>query len=495
MFGLKKIISAPQTKQVDLFTIRNESTTSIDLMERASKAFTQEFLKEDLKGKKIAVVCGVGNNGGDGLAVARILVSKGYKVTPFLIQFKETMSNDCQTNLERLKDVIIIKSEDKIPELSSFDIIIDALLGTGLKKGLKGFLAQVVNAINASKSKIYSIDIPSGLFCDEIINASAIIKSHMTISFQRPKMAFFFPENNDYIQWWKVVDIGLNEGFIQRQESRQYLLDKEISHILKRRKRYSHKGSYGHALMIVGSYGMMGAGILASKACLRSGVGLLTSYVPRCGYEILQASVPEAMCITDEKDEYISSLPNIKKFDAIGIGPGLGTNSNTANVLLNLFKEASVSLVLDADALNILSANLDLISKIPENTILTPHIKEFDKLVGTSKNSNERFEKQRHFSIKNRCIVVLKDAHTSVSDCKGNLYFNTSGNPGMATGGSGDVLTGVITGLLAQRYCSIEAALMGTYYHGYAGDTAAKEKGQRSMVASDIIECIKISAL
>ncbi|MFD2566901.1 NAD(P)H-hydrate dehydratase [Pseudotenacibaculum haliotis] len=493
MFGLRKIISAKQTRLADAYTIENEPVSSIDLMERASTAFVNEILQEDLSNKKIAVVCGVGNNGGDGLAVARILQSHNIEAQPFLIQFKDKLSDDCQINFNRLEQVTVISSEKEIPDLSSFDLIIDALLGTGLQREAEGFVAQTINAINASGATVYAIDIPSGLFCDEITNASSVVQSDLVVSFQRPKKAFFFPENNAYIQQWRVVDIGLDEKFIQQQESHQYVLDEKVSLLVKSRKRYSHKGSYGHALMISGAYGMMGAAVLTSEACLRSGAGLVSSYVPKCGYEILQTSLPEAMCLTDTQYEHITSLPELEKYNAIGIGPGLGTNPDTIHVVSELFERINVPVVLDADALNILSTKLELIAEIPKNAILTPHIKEFDRMVGFSVNAQERFQKQQQFSKEHQCIVVLKDAHTSISDAQGNLFFNTSGNPGMATGGSGDVLTGIITGLLAQSYSPIEAALIGVYHHGLAGDVAAWQKGQYSMIASDIINNLRIA--
>ena len=492
MIDLPKIITAQQTKKADAFTIRNKPIASIDLMERASSSFVQEFLKHAVTGKKIAVVCGVGNNGGDGLAITRILKEKGVEVHPFLIQFANKLTPDCQTNFDRLKNVSILKSDQKIPGFHDYDIIIDALLGSGLNKPVNGFIADIIKTINRSGRNVCSVDIPSGLFCDKITTEGTIIESDLVISFQRPKLAFFFPENNAFIKDWKVVDIGLDESFIQQQQTSHFVLDHQISECLKTRERYSHKGTYGHALLIAGSYGKMGAAVLAAKSCMRSGVGLLTTYVPKCGYEILQTTVPEAMCLTDVQHNYLSVLPNLENFNAVGVGPGLGTHPDTAHVIESLFERATAPLVLDADALNILSAKLELIAKIPKNTVLTPHIKEFDRLAGFSVDAEERFEKQQKFSVDHQCIVVLKDAHTSVSDIDGNLYFNTSGNPGMATGGSGDVLTGIITGLLAQNYSPLEAALIGVYSHGAAGDTAAKERGQNGLIASDIIDHLYI---
>ena len=409
-----------------------------------------------------------------------------------MIQFREELSPDCQINFERLDDVIIVRPSEELPSFTSFDIIIDAIFGTGLKRSAEGFVADVIRLINQCQAKVYSVDLPSGLFSDELTHSKNIVQSDVTISFQSPKKAFFFPENTDFIKSWKVVHIGLNEDFMQRQDSFEYVLNHQISTQLKPRKRYSHKGTYGHALIISGSYGKIGATVLTSKACLRSGAGLLTTYLPKCGYAILQTAVPEAMCLTDEHTEYTSILPDLKKYSSIGVGPGLGTHSKTSNVMAELLQQVAVPLVLDADALNILSEDNVLLNQLPQETILTPHIKEFDRLFGPSSTSEKRYEKQRNFSIKQQVVIVLKDAHTCISDSEGNLYFNTSGNPGMATGGSGDVLTGIVTGLLAQNYTPIQAALLGVFYHGLAGDSAAQEKGQYSMIASDIIEHLLI---
>jgi len=492
MIHLKKIINAQQIRDADAYTINKESISSIDLMERASQAFVEEFLRYPVEDKKIAVICGTGNNGGDGFAIARMLIQQNLNVHPFLIQFSETLSHDGQINFSRLQNVTIIKTKQEIPSFESFHIIIDALLGSGMNRPAMGLVGNSIEAINSAKKTIFSVDIPSGLFCDEISQDGSIIQSAHVISFQRPKYSFFFPENNSYIKNWKIIDIGLDEPFIQQQESSYFVLDHEIAELLKPRERYSHKGTYGHALLVAGSHGKMGAALLAAKGCLRSGVGLLTTYIPKTAYQIMQTSVPEAMCITDENETIITSFPSLSNYNVIGIGPGLGTHPMSIKMMSELLKQQNTPMIIDADAINILSNKDHLIQQLPKDSILTPHLKEFDRLVGASYNALERFEKQRKFSLDHQCIVVLKDAHTCISDTKGNLYFNTSGNPGMATGGSGDVLTGIITGLVAQAYSSLEAALLGVYYHGVAGDMAAETRGQIGLTASDIVEHLKI---
>ncbi len=301
-----------------------------------------------------------------------------------------------------------------------------------------------------------------------------------------------FKKISNIKQLREIVGIVLGAPIIQEQDSAIYIVDENISALLKPRERLSHKGTYGHALLMAGSYGKIGAALLSAKACLRSGVGLLTTNVPKCGYDIMQIPIPESMCLTDENHNVLTTLTDITGYSAIGIGPGIGTDALTSQMLANLLKTSIQPLVLDADAINILSANQEFIGLLSENTILTPHIKEFDRLVGKSKNTTERLEKQIEFSKKHKCILVLKDAYTSVSSIEGNLYFNTTGNQGMATAGSGDTLTGIITGLLAQGYEPLTAAIIAVYYHGKAGDDAVKLRSYSSMIASDIIENLNI---
>ncbi|CAM1367676.1 Multifunctional fusion protein [Tenacibaculum sediminilitoris] len=492
MENLQKILNVAQIRKADEHTITKKGITSFALMGQASLAFVkaiEPFLNRSLK---IAVVSGVGNNGGDGFAIARILRSKKYTVQPFLVQLKDTLSPDCDINFQKLDNTISIKTTSEVPEFSEYDVIIDAVFGSGLSKPITGFAKKVVENINLAKKTVYAVDVPSGLYCDVLSDSETMVQADLVISFQRPKRSFFFPENGNYVKNWKTVDIGLDEDFIQLQESNYYILNEQITDILKPRPRQSHKGSYGHALLIAGSYGKMGAAVLSSKACLRSGIGLLTTYVPKCGYQIIQSSVPEAMCLIDENEEFVTQLPEFFKYDILAIGPGLDVNEKTTLVVKKLLSENNKPLVIDADAINIIAKNEELKLLLPKNSILTPHIKEFDRLVGKSDTSTERFQKQLNFSKEYECVVVLKNAYTTISSPEGNLYFNTSGNQGMATGGSGDVLTGIITGLLAQNYPPLHAALLGVFFHGKAGDEAACNKGYNALIASDIIDALRI---
>nr|BFF41429.1 bifunctional ADP-dependent NAD(P)H-hydrate dehydratase/NAD(P)H-hydrate epimerase [Tenacibaculum mesophilum] len=492
MENLQKIINVTQIRKADEHTITKKGITSFALMGQASLAFVKAIEPLLNRSLKIAIVSGVGNNGGDGFAIARILKSKKYIVQPFLVQFKDTLSSDCDINFQKLDDTISIKSTSKIPDFSEYDVIIDAIFGFGLSRPITGFIKHIIESINKAKKTVYAVDVPSGLYCDKLPDSESVVQADLVVSFQRPKFSFFFPENGDHVKNWKTVDIGLDEDFIQQQESNYFILNEKITEILTPRLRQSHKGSYGHALLIAGSYGKMGAAVLSSKACLRSGVGLLTSYVPKCGYQIMQSSIPEAICLTDENEEFVTQLPEIFKYDILAIGPGLDVNEKTTQLVKKLVSESSNPLVIDADAINIIAQNEELKSLLPKNSILTPHIKEFDRLVGKSDTSTERFQKQLEFSAKHQCVVVLKNAYTTISSPEGNLYFNTSGNQGMATGGSGDVLTGIITGLLAQNYTPLHAALLGVFFHGKAGDDAACKKGYNALIASDIIDALRI---
>jgi len=491
---LKKIISANQTKQADQYTIENEPILSIDLMERASNAFVDAIETHLNPNKSIAVICGTGNNGGDGLAVARILMWKGYYVQPFLFLINDQLSPDCEINSHKIDNVLTVNQDSELPNFGDFDVIIDGLFGSGLNRKIDGWAGKIVDQINESNAITYSIDIPSGMYCDALPEGNHIVKSDLVISFQRPKLSFFLPESSFFINKWEVVNISLDENFIQSLASNYFLLGRTIAKKVKRRKKYSHKGTYGHALIVAGTRGKMGAAILSGGGCLRSGVGLLTTHIPTCGLDVMQISIPESMCSVDPHAYHITTLPDLSKYKCVGIGPGIGQAKETREALSHLMNTSTIPLVMDADALNIIGADKTLQALIPDKTILTPHPKEFERMVGPWNSSLDRLDKQIAFSKLHRCIIVLKDADTIITDSEGNTYFSKSGNPGMATGGSGDVLTGIITGLVAQDYTPLEAALIGVYFHGLAGDEAAKSKGMNALIASDIIQFLRIES-
>jgi len=493
-----KILKSSQIRDVDSFTIKNESINSIDLMERASLTITRWIEEKISKERLIKIFIGPGNNGGDGLAIARQLYQLKFDIEIFILRITDNLSKDSEINLERLKkksgiSIIEIKSNSDFPIINSDDLIIDGLFGSGLTRKLDGLAKQLVKHINNVGSEIISIDIPSGLFGEDnsTNDNDAIVRASQTLSFQLPKLSFMFSGNFDFVGEWDVLPIGLNQGFIDSLESPYCFINEDvIKSYFRKRNKFSHKGTFGHVLIATGSYGKMGAAILATKACLRSGSGLVTSHIPKVGYSIMQTAIPEAMLSIDWSDIIISEIPHVEKYDYVGIGPGIGTKENTKKALFNLFENLNTPTVIDADAINIIASNKELIKKIPKNSILTPHPKEFERLLGESLHDFKRMEKQISFAVDNNVYIVLKGAHTSIACPNGKIYFNSTGNPGMATAGSGDVLTGIILSLLGQGYNSEEAAIYGVYIHGLAGDIASNMVGEQSLIASDIIENI-----
>jgi len=493
-----KILPVGKIREADAYTINNEPVASVDLMERAATTCYGWLKKHVDDNRNILVFCGLGNNGGDGLVIARLLAQDNFKVTVCVVRYAEKCSDDFEINYDRLKEVpkvniVELKEGEALPVIHNEDIVIDAIFGSGLTKPVMDFPARVIRHINGSQALVVAIDMPSGLFSDEFtdIKAGAVIQADFTLSFQFPKLAFMFPENDSLVGEWKLFDIGLQKDFIQQVETKNFLLTRKmVSGLLKPRTKFAHKGNFGHALLIAGGYGKMGASVLASKACLRSGVGLLHTHTPAKGCYIIQTAVPEAMVTIDPDEECFSALPDLVSFTAIGIGPGIGFNEKTKKGLKLLIQNSAVPLLIDADAITILGENKTWIPFVPMNSVFTPHPKEFERLVGKAKDDFHRNRLQREFSIRYGVFVVLKGAHTCICGPDGICYFNTTGNPGMATGGSGDVLTGLILGLLAQKYHPGDACLLGVYLHGLAGDLAAKKQGMEAMVAGDIVNQI-----
>ncbi|MCJ8166126.1 NAD(P)H-hydrate dehydratase [Pontibacter sp. E15-1] len=490
-----KLLTAAQTREADAQTIREEGIPSVDLMERAAKAFTGWFENKFQPSEEIFVFCGPGNNGGDGLAVARLLQQRNYTVQVYLVGDTAKASEDFKTNLGRLPEEITpqhIQAEQEIPELPLCACVIDALFGTGLTRPVTGLYEEVVEQLNNSGACITAIDIPSGLYTDsQTPEDSTIIRAEYTVSFQLPKLAFFLPQHEEFVGEWHVVPIGLSARYIAGVKTHLcYTTKQDVQHMLKHRKKFSHKGLYGHALLLAGGYGKMGAAVLAARACLKSGVGLLTIQAPSVGYTVLQTAVPEAMTLTDANRKHLSELPEeIDKFNVIGVGPGIGTAPPTKTAIGELLATATHPLVIDADAINIIAGSDRLLGQIPKNRVIfTPHPKEFERIAGKSENDYERMERLRAFCQRHQCYVTLKGSHTAIGTPEGNVFFNTTGNSGMATGGTGDVLTGMITALVAQHYSLEEACLLGVYVHGLAGDLALQTVGAISMMATDLIE-------
>jgi ADP-dependent NAD(P)H-hydrate dehydratase / NAD(P)H-hydrate epimerase len=487
-----KVFSAAQIKQWDAYTIAHEPIASIDLMERAAAKCFDWLLLQNYTQKHFHLFCGKGNNGGDGLAIARMLIQKKYFVTVYILEFGNMGTADFQTNLARLHecstDIHFIQSPDFFPAFENDAIIIDALFGTGLNKPLQGISAALVNHLNQAEAEIIAVDLPSGLSADTSSKYNTVIKATHTLSFQNYKLAFLLPENESYCGNTHILDIGLHKKFEAGEDAAFQLLDATlIKTIYKRRKKFTHKGNFGHAALLCGSYGMMGAAVLSARACLRSGAGKLTCYIPKCGYNILQTTAPEAMCIIAGED-YILSAPEIEKFNAVGIGPSIGLQNTHASLLKEIFTKFNRPLLADADALNIIAQDKKLLSLIPPLSIITPHPKEFERLFGKTANEYERLQLALQKSKEHNIYIVLKGHHTFIGTPNGKSFFNSNGNAGMAKGGSGDVLSGIITGLLAQGYAPLQSCIMGVYLHGLAGDITAVKFSQEAMLATDIVE-------
>ncbi|MBK7310142.1 MAG: NAD(P)H-hydrate dehydratase [Sphingobacteriaceae bacterium] len=492
-----QILNREEIKFADEYTIQHEPISSLELMERAARACVLSIINKVDDSASIFVFCGKGNNGGDGFAIARMLLERSYNCTAILVNYSTEFSVDCKANFDRLKElkpeaIFEISSESDLGKIkfTTEDVIIDALLGTGLNKPLDGLLKDVVEFINKNFLKVISIDCPTGIFIDTTNSPDdSIIRSSTTLTFQYPKLTFLMAQNKWAVPQFEVLNIGLHPHLAHLIKAKQFYIGKnEIKQLITKRQKFTHKGNFGHALIIAGNQTMRGAVSISAKACLRSGAGLLTVHSVSKAIDALMCNLPEAMCSIDANSEFICELPDLKNYNAIAIGPGIGTEQETADVLKKLLNYTSCSLVIDADALNILSENKTWLSFLPPETILTPHPKEFDRLTEKHDSDIERYATAKHFALKHKVIVVLKGAYTSICMPDGSSYFNSSGNSGLAKGGSGDALTGIITGLLARGYTAPKAVLIGVYVHGYAADLATKKLSKESLLASDVID-------
>lgn len=493
-FRVMKIFSAAQIREWDQYTIKHEPVASVELMERAARACTEWILNHYSKAPSFSIFCGKGNNGGDGLAIARMLIANNFPVTIHILEFGHKGTDDFQINLAKLHqlphvDIHFVQSEENFHPFAPGQVIIDALFGSGLNRSLDGITAALVEHINSSGCEIISIDIPSGMFVEKSSLSNTMIRADHTLSFQCYKPAFLVAENASNTGKVHILDIGLHHEYYRSTDAKFELIGKQTAQsVYKPRKKFSHKGNYGHALLAAGSYGKIGAAVLAAKACMRSGAGLLTCHLPKCGYEVMQAAFPEAMVSTDFNSSFLTKIDDdLSKYDAIGIGPGIGQASETKTMLCEIFDSYKKPLVIDADALNIIGAQRDLLQLIPSGSILTPHPKEFSRLFGDTTNDFERISLALGKANELQTVIVLKGHYSFIAMPGGKGFFNSTGNPGMATAGSGDVLTGILTGLLAQGYSSVEAAILSVYLHGLAGDIAKNKNSEESMVATDII--------
>jgi len=489
-----KIFSAEQIRDWDRYTIEHEPIPSIALMERAALSCLQ-FIKTHINATRFMVFAGNGNNGGDGMAIARLLKQQGHEVALYQVGVND-LSVDCNTNLLRLRNLgIEFRVLDSLADLPSpppaDTWIIDALLGTGQNRPLEGMYRSLVDHINSWKLPVIAIDLPTGLPADEPPTTRSVIRARYTLSFQLPKLGFFMPEYDDFVGEWVVLDIGLHKRFYEDQHFSYAVTEyNEVRNMIKPRSKFSHKGTHGTALLMAGSKGMMGAAILAAGACLRSGAGKLVCRIPGSGLDLVQGSLPEAIFSADPNPDCLESLPEgLNSFQAVGVGPGLGKSAATRALVGQILEKVGVPLVLDADALNII-AEENWQERIPPGTIITPHMKEFERLFGHYDNHQLRVGAALQVASKLGIYIVVKGRYTLVATPEGKGYFNTTGNPGMAKAGTGDVLTGMITGLLAQGYHPEAASRLSVYLHGMAGDLARSEYSEYGITASDLIQKI-----
>ena len=493
-----KIFTSAQIHEHDKYTIEHEPVSSIDLMERAARAITHAIAERWPARTPVVVFAGPGNNGGDALAVARMLTDKGYQVSVFLFNIHNKLSADCNANKKRLNESKKVKSFTEIslnfdpPKLTGDTLVVDGLFGSGLNKPLSGGFASLAKYINQSPAKVVSIDIPSGLMCeDNTFNIRAnIIRADVTLTLQYKKLAMMFADNQPYIGELQILDIGLSKEYTDNTETQYSTVEEEdIRKLIRPRPDFAHKGNMGNALIEAGSYGMAGAAMLATKACLRSGVGKVTVRTPKNNCLAMQVAVPEAVLSIDSDEEVFSESASTDDMDALGIGPGLGQTETTAVALIGQFKRTHCPIVADADALNILANHRAWLQQLPKNMIMTPHPKEMDRLASNAANGDyDRLCKALDFAERHEAFIILKGHHTAICTPQGKVFFNNTGNSGMATAGSGDVLTGIITGLLARGYSEEQACLLGVFLHGRAGDIAADRLGKESLIASDIID-------
>jgi ADP-dependent NAD(P)H-hydrate dehydratase / NAD(P)H-hydrate epimerase len=491
-----KIFSAHQLYRADEITEQKQGISSIDLMERAAE---QVFVWLDTRLKQaqvpIHIFCGIGNNGGDGLALGRLLLNNGYNTTIYIANFTDKRSPCFLTNYNRIKEVtkkwpVLMTSEIDFPEIQADDIIIDSLFGIGLNRPIKGWVKKLILHLNAQRAFRLAIDIPSGLSANEpLLDPEAVLKANHTLTFQAPKLSFFLPETGRFVPYFEVLDIGLDAEFLQAEKPlAQLIFKRQAQQFYMQREKFSHKGTYGHTLIIGGSRGKMGAVCLSAKSALRTGAGLVTAYVPSGGNDIVQVSVPEVMTLNDLTEDHIASIQLNLKPTAIAVGMGMGQHTDTSKALEELLSAQRESFfVLDADALNLLSSHSNLFNVLPPQSILTPHEGELKRLIGEWENDFDKIKKTKDFAKKFQVIIVVKGAHTLVVDGDA-LFINTTGNPGMATAGSGDVLSGVIAGLLSQGYDPLVSSVFGVFLHGSAGNIAANKRGYEALIASDMIE-------
>jgi len=498
-FNFMKIFTNEEIRGIDRFTIDEEGIPAAELIQRVAEGVTGEIVKRWTPARPVTVFAGPGNNGADALAVARMLTEQGFDPLVYLFNIRgNSLNRECRDQRDQLlasgrsRLIEIIDSMEQ-PELTSRHLVVDGLFGSGLRDPLSGGFKTLVQDINESGADVVSIDIPSGLFADwnPTTITRNVVHATITCAVQFPRLSFFMADNADIVGTVKLIDIGLSKTAVRDTPSKFHLVEaKDIKHVIRRRKPFSSKADYGNALLIAGSYGMMGAAVLASEGALRAGVGKLLVHSPRCGFNILQSVVPEAMYHPDKNDIIITDLNLSREYHAVGIGPGLGTADLTVMAVENLLKRYRFPIVIDADALNCISRRPTMLGLLVPGSVLTPHAGEFDRLFGAQPTAESRLIKAIEISRKYNVIIVLKGHYTAVVRPDGKVFFNSTGGPELATPGSGDVLTGIIVGLMAQGYTPEMSAIIGVYIHGLAGEIASRELGNFSVNSRDIAGAI-----
>lgn len=492
-----RIFSASQIRIAEKMEMEKHQINSDMLMEWVADAlfnWIESRFPEDLEAP-IHLFCGIGNNGGDGMALARLLLDHGFDIKVHIVNFSDKRSKEFLLNMERLKQKKhwpeILNSGSDFPEIGPEDIVVDAIFGVGLNRAPEAWVGRLIEHINASEAFVLSVDLPSGLPMERPPwNPSHVIRADVALGIQWPKLLSFLPEMAAYAEDWDLLDVGMDPEVSIGQETDFELIESaEIFPLYRFRSKFSHKGDYGHSLIIGGSHGKIGAIQLAASACLVTGSGMVTAHVPECGYQSLQTAQPEIMLLTDQNEKIVTKVELPFVPTAIGIGMGMGTDVKTVKAFAALLKETNRPMVIDADALNILAAHPEMLDDLPADSILTPHPKELERLIGPWKDGFDKLEKARAFALKYKLVLVVKGAH-SITFYGKRGYINSTGNPGMATAGSGDVLAGMLTALLAQGYPSLDAAIFGVYQHGLAGDLCAMEHGFEAVRASGIVKKI-----
>ena len=498
-----QLFTVSEVRECERFTMEKEHISSLELMERAGKACAKEIapcLKQN-QFRDVYVYTGTGNNGGDGVVIAAHLVEKAYahgNVYVVVCTLENARySEEMQYQLHRWQGIasqydnakLIFYSTDNQPKPLKSDLIVDALFGIGLNKPVTGFYAEVIRHINASDAYTISIDIPSGLFADKHTpNDSEVVIADETFSIQFAKTALLLPENHRFFGEVSLVDIGM-EAPDDLHACRYLITYADVSGMLRCRSPYAHKGTFGHGLLVAGCERMPGAAVLAATAAMRGGIGKLTVHSVKSVCNTLTVTLPEAIHDIDDNEQHVSHINWNKlpeNITAVAFGPGLGTAKQTVAAMKDILDTVKRPLVIDADGLNMLAENKTWLAFLPPYSILTPHFAEFERLAGKPTDDFDRLERAKAFAQRYSVILVLKGHHTVVTMPDGRQYFNTTGNSGMATAGSGDVLTGLLLALLAQGYDPKHAAVLGVYLHGAAGDAYAEYHNPRTLIASDL---------